>query len=257
MRIACPEQNCHEWFQARVGRVTASEIGRAMAKLKRASGDKKAGDWAADHDNYVREIAWELITRVPAEHYVSKAMELGTQYENEARIEYWQSTGTDVEQTGFVLHPTLDFLGASPDGLIRLDGGLEIKVPLLATHQRYLVEDRIPEEYVPQMQCGMLCCERQWWDFVSYAPGDLYPELPEEFRLFRKRLVADPVIHREMEEAATSVMAEATALVSLLAERYMRGEPRAVKAAPAPESGHFDPASEDFSYLDDVKTDVP
>jgi YqaJ-like viral recombinase domain len=257
MRVLCGEQNCQAWFEARLGRVTASNISRAMAKLKRASDEKKAGDWAADHDNYVCEITWELITHTPAEHYVSKAMELGTEYENEARIEYWQATGIEVDETGFVLHPTHDFLGASPDGLIGFDGGLEIKVPLLSTHQRYLVEDQVPDKYIPQMQCAMLCCERQWWDFVSYAPGALYPELPEEFRFFRKRLTADPAMHREMEEAAIATMAEATALVSLLTERYGRAEPRDRKIRPEPESGPIHPLNEDFSYLDRVKTDIP
>ncbi len=219
MRVVCKEQGTAEWLQARTGKVTASAIARAMKKLSRASGSKKAGDWAGDHDAYVREIKWELITRVPAEHYVSKPMEIGSQYEGEARIEYWQATGNEVEEIGFVLHPTIDYLGASPDGILDAGGILEIKVPLLKTHESYWDDDCIPEMYVPQMQCEMLCCEAEWGDFVSYAPPDLYPELPEEFRLFVKRLPADPAMHRAIEEAATATIEEAVALVNRLRSR--------------------------------------
>ena len=219
MRIACKEQKTHEWYQARLAKVTASNISRAMAKLSRASGEKKKGDWAAAHDSYVRDIAWELITRVPTDHYVSKAMDIGTAYEGEARIEYWQAVGEEVEQTGFVLHPTIDFLGCSPDGL-RTGRGVEIKVPMLKTHEDYLMDDVVPAEYQPQMQCNMLCCTLPEWDFVSYAPPDVYPDFPDDLRLFIKPLKADPVIHAEMEAAAIATMEEAAAVVQRLLERY-------------------------------------
>ena len=219
MRIVCKEQGTAEWMQARTGRVTASNIDRAMAFLKRASGTRKAGYSSADRDTYILEIATELITCTSAEHYVSKPMEIGMQFEREARTEYWLKTGHDVNETGFVLHPKLDFLGASPDGLCG-DHGLEIKVPLLHTHMAYLKADVVPEEYQPQMQCGMLCCELPAWDFVSYCPAEVYPELPERFRLFVKRLHADLELHKRMEEAATKTMEEATALVARLIEQY-------------------------------------
>jgi putative phage-type endonuclease len=219
MRIACKEQHTAEWHQARTGRVTASNISRAMAFLKRASGAKKAGDSSADRDKYIMELATELITRQPADHYVSKAMEIGTQFEGEARTEYWMSRGEEVDETGFVLHPTIDFLGASPDGLCH-GHGLEIKVPMIHTHMAYLRADVVPEDYIPQMQCGMLCCGLPEWDFVSYCPAEVYPEVPDRFRLFVKRLEADPEMHHQMEEAAISTMTEAAQLVEQLTKLY-------------------------------------
>lgn len=215
MRILCKTQKTPEWFDARVGKVTASCIAAASKKLQRASGEKKKGDWHGDHDNYVVEIAWELVTRIPAEHYVSKAMDIGNQYEREARTEYMLATEHDVDETGFILHPTLDYFGCSPDGLVydgKEWGGLEIKVPLLKTHQGYILAGEVPPEYQPQMQAGMLCCGMPWWDFCSYAPPDIYPDFPPQFRLFRKRLFAAPETWPDMEEAATATMEEAIAL---------------------------------------------
>lgn len=219
MRIASKTQGTAEWFESKVGKIGASNIYRAMSFLKRASGTKKAGDSSADRDKFILELAIELITRTSAEHYVSKPMEIGMQFEREARTEYWMATKTEVDETGFVLHPTLDYLGSSPDGLCA-GHGLEIKVPLLHTHMAYLREDIVPEEYIPQMQCGMLCCELPEWEFVSYCPYDVYPELPERFRLFIKRLKADPEMHKQMEDAATQTMEEATALVERLCNQY-------------------------------------
>lgn len=240
MRTVCRTQGTAEWLQARVGKVTASRIADAMRKLQRKSGDREKGDWHGDHDTYVKELAWELITRTPAEHYVTKPMEIGAQYENEARVEYEMTTGQIVDQTGFVLHPTLPFFGCSPDGLVLSErlalpantegaanvaslGILEIKVPLLKTHESYLLADVVPEEYIPQMQCEMLCCDAEWGDFVSYAPPDIYPELPEQFRLFRKRLYADRDLWALMEEAATATIEQATAMVTTINARYQKG----------------------------------
>jgi hypothetical protein len=227
VREVCKEQHSAEWFAAKLGRVSASNIGPAMKRLTRVSGEKKKGDWTAAHDAYVRDIAWELITRVPTEHYVSKPMEIGTQYEGEARVEYWQMCGEEVEQTGFILHPTLDYLGCSPDGIRPIaKRGVEIKVPQLKTHEDYLMDNVVPEEYVAQMQCNMLCCELPAWDFVSYAPPELYEDFPEDLRIFVKTLKADPEMHAQMELAATSIMEEAVAMVNRLLERYPKlGKP--------------------------------
>ena len=230
MRIVCKEQRTAEWMEARVGKIGASNIDKAMAFLQRASNGKKAGESSEKRDKFILELATELITRTPSDHYVSKPMEIGMQYESEARTEYWLSTGHDVDETGFVLHPTLDYLGASPDGLCVKHGhGIEIKVPMIQTHMKYLKEDVVPEEYQPQMQCNMLCCELPAWVFVSYCPPEVYPELPERFRLFIKPLAADIEIHRQMEEAATRTMEEATALVTRLIAQYPELERKQAK----------------------------
>ncbi len=234
MRVVCKSQGTHEWFQAKVGKIGGSTIGRAKARLSRASGGKRGGDWSAAHDSLVRELAWELITRTPTEHYTTQPMMIGQQYENEARIEVWQTTGFEIEQTGFVLHPVLDYFGVSCDGYFYDERGhlcvLEIKVPLLKTHEQYLLDDIVPEEYVPQLQAGMCCLPAARGLFASYAPPDLYPELPEPFRLFLKWMEPDPAMHREMEEAATATMEHAAALVKQLTGRYLEAAPKTAKS---------------------------
>lgn len=248
MRVVCREQRTHEWFEARMRKITASNIAKISKFLTRSSGDKKPGESTAERDKYIKALAWELIHGAPPQNYVSQAMDIGTQYEPEARIEYWQATGNEVDQTGFVLHPTLDFAGASPDGLIGEDGLVEIKVPLESTHRDYWIANVVPREYIPQMQFQMLCCERKWCDFVSYCPPEVYPHVREEFRLFIKRLMADPEEQARMTAACVSAMDEAAKLAIRLAEMCPAKEKR-----PAVSSAPLDARDDEFAYLDRIE----
>jgi len=228
----CTSQDTEEWFTCRIGKVTASRLSDAMAKLSRASKNGSKGDWAAAHLKYVSELAWGMITQVPADHYVSKEMDLGKAFERKARGEYQYRFGEDVDLTGFVLHPDLNFFGASPDGLCGTVGGVEIKVPKVSTHQTYIEADAIPEEYYMQMIGGMCCCTdkepREWWDFVSFCPasedfGYEAQAMPDEMRMFRKRLHRDEVPKETWEavrETAILTMEEALAKVHWIRERY-------------------------------------
>ena len=98
-------------------------------------------------------------------------MQDGIDNEDFARASYEIATGFDVSQTGFVLHPASDRMGASPDGLVGADGMIEIKCQQAYIRLECQDSGDIAEEYLAQMQFGMLCCERQWCDFVSYSPA--------------------------------------------------------------------------------------
>jgi len=273
MRIVCSEQHTHEWHQGRLGIVTASRMGDAMATYKvNAKGGKK-GEYNKAHQDYVKELAWERITGVPYPHHVTDAMEAGNQFEPVARIEYWQRTGNEVEETGLVLHPTIDYLACSPDGLVGKDGGLEIKILILDNFLELLSADAIPEKFKPQMYTNMLCCQREWWDFCAYLPGDegqpdMAQAMPDEFRLFRKRLFADPAKFAEIEEAAHVTMEHVAERMTKLREMYpAKGAPKskfraelelsvlAKEAADTTDPSDF--AGDSYSFLDDNLAGVP
>lgn len=231
MRIVCATQHTADWHAARLGLITGSRVAEAMRKLKVKSKNGVAGDWHGDHWKYVSELAWERIMGVCADHYVSGPMEIGEQFEGEARVEFWMRHGAEVEQTGFVLHPTLNYLGSSPDGYViesKLPIPVELKVPLPHTHQRYLEEDAVPEEYRPQLLTEMLCLDRAPYGyFASYCPPDVAPELPDEFRLFIKRLDSTPEAFAEVEEAATVTIEHVVAKMEQLRKMYpAKGAPK-------------------------------
>lgn len=78
--------------------------------------------------------------------------------------------GSDVALTGFVEHPVVKWLGASPDGLVGDDGLVEIKCPTTLVHIKRVAAGVVPEEYKPQMLVQLLCTGRKWVDFVDYDP---------------------------------------------------------------------------------------
>lgn len=126
------------------------------------------------------KLAAERLTGLTEPTYTNSYMEDGKELEAEAREAYETITDTVVEQVGFIEYN--EDIGASPDGLIKLDGGTEIKCPKATTHIKYLLEDRLPPEYLWQVQGNLFVSGRGWWDFVSYCRG---------FPLFIKRVNRD------------------------------------------------------------------
>ena len=224
MREVCKTQKTKEWFDARCGIVTGSAVSRTMAFLKRASGEKKAGDSSADRDNYMMEIASEILTGQPVEHYVTPYMDDGAEREPVARAEYMFTVDDSLEQTGFVLHPTMDRFGSSPDGYT-VNGVLEMKCPQAKTHLAHVQAGIVPPEYIDQLDSEILCCEKEWGDFYSFAPMIMVPEM----RAFRVRRYRDEVRFKQIEEAVSRFNEEVLQLI----ERLQRGTAKLAKAVPA------------------------
>jgi hypothetical protein len=77
-------------------------------------------------------------------------------------------TGQKVERVGFCATDD-GRCGASPDGLLGDDNGLEIKCPAPHTHLKYLTAGVVPPEYRLQVQTCMYVTGRSAWTFVSYS----------------------------------------------------------------------------------------
>lgn len=160
--IDCP-QGTDAWHAARAGIATASRFADVIAE------GRKKGAEAVSRRNLRIELVLERITGQRIAGYESFAMRQGTAREAAARLAYEVATGDVVRQVGFVRHGLLE-AGASPDGLIGDEGGLEIKAPEPAAHHEALLRRRVPAGYIPQVQGGLWICERRWWRFVSYNP---------------------------------------------------------------------------------------
>ena len=188
------EQGSDAWRQIRLGRVTASRVDDVVAKTKTG--------WGASRANYMAELIAERLTGSPAQQYTNAAMQWGTDKEPEARAAYSFHADAVVIQVGFVPHPRIDMAGASPDGLVNDDGLLEVKCPNTATHIDTLLGGKVPEKYVLQMQFQMACTGREWCDFVSYDP-----RMPEEMRLFIKRVERDDATIGKLEAEVSDFLA--------------------------------------------------
>lgn len=201
------EQGSPEWFATRVGKLTASRMADAMAKIKTGYGASRA--------NLLAEIVVERLTGQKTEGFTSAAMQHGIDTEPRARAAYEFHTDNTVELVGFVDHPRIAMFGASPDGLIGDNGLLEIKCPGSAAHIDVLQRGVIPGKYQTQMATQLACTGREWVDFVSFDP-----RLPEAMRLFVRRFYRDAAQIEEIEREAETFLAEVDDTIKRLRNQY-------------------------------------
>ncbi len=157
MKIHECEQGSPEWYAARLGKVTASCFGKAIA-----------GGQGKTRKTYMIDLIAERMTEESQNGYSNAVMQRGSEVEPEARLYYEQLNGCEVQQVGFIERD--GDTGASPDGLVGPDGMIEIKCPNSATHIQYILDDRIPPVHKPQVQGQLWVAERKWCDFVSFDP---------------------------------------------------------------------------------------
>lgn len=168
-------QRSEGWFADRCGKVTASRIKDIGAKPVKG---KK-------YNALTLTILSERITGVQEETPASKAMQWGIDQEENAIAAYENETGNFVKGAGLIDHPVIKLSGASPDGLVNLDGQIEVKCPSTATHLNTLLTKEIPVEHIPQITWQLACTRREWCDFVSYDP-----RLPEHLQIVIIRVPA-------------------------------------------------------------------
>ena len=185
-------QGTEEWLKARLGCLTASR-----------ANDACAAETTAAYQNYLWQLVAERETGLAEETYINSDMQRGTEKEPIARAAYEAHTGTFVTQTGFWLHPEIQYFGASPDGLVGDDGLIEIKCPRTSTHLQYRKEGKVPTKYKRQMMCQLLCTGRKWVDFVSFDD-----RVRESKRLFIVRYTPTEKEMNEMLEKINSFLAE-------------------------------------------------
>lgn len=200
-------QGTPEWHALRCGKVTASRVADVVARTKTG--------WGASRANYMAELIAERLTGTVPEGYTNAAMQHGIDTEPEARMAYEFRSDLEVRQVGFVVHPTIEQSGASPDGITSASGLVEIKCPNTATHLDTLLSQKVPAKYITQMQWQMACTEAPWCDFVSYDN-----RLPEAMRLFVQRVERDDDRIAELEAMVREFLSELDAKMGELTALY-------------------------------------
>lgn len=203
------EQRSPTWYAARLGKVGASRIAELMARIKTGYGASRA--------NLMAELICERLTGVNAEGYKSAAMQWGTETEPAAKAAYIFMTDREIEDVGFIDHPSIPMAGASPDGLVGIDGLVEIKAPYTATHIEMLLSGSVEGKYFLQMMFQMAVTGRAWCDFVSFDP-----RLPPEMQLWIKRIPRDDEKIAEIESEVRTFLTELDAKIGALRSRFMR-----------------------------------
>jgi hypothetical protein len=186
------EQGSEEWHALRCGIPTASEIRLMITQsLKPASNDKERA--------YLFELLGQRITGYTEPAYIGDNALRGYDDEIEACIRYSENFAP-VDSCGFITNDDHGFvLGYSPDGLVGNDGLIECKSRRQKFQVETILSDAVPEEYMLQIQTGLLVTRRKWLDFVSYSNGLHMPVI---------RILPDAEWQARFEEAAQAFEAK-------------------------------------------------
>ena len=131
MIIHTMDQRSEEWQNIRSGRFTATDFGKLMPTPKQGPEDFNATQMAI-----IYRVAAERLTGLKkGSDWGSAPKDFGVETEDEARVSFILETGIDIYEVGFVEYD--EWTGCSPDGLDKIDDGLELKCPNSDTHLRY------------------------------------------------------------------------------------------------------------------------
>lgn len=163
MKIHNVDQQSLEWLVLRSGIPTASE----WDALITPKGEIRKGDGVK---TYLATKLAEWWHGGPVQGAMTLDMEAGKIREETAIPWYEFMYETEITRVGFVTSDDGKY-GCSPDGLLGKDSGIEVKCPAAATHIKYLLGQKLPDDYVAQVQGSMLVTGRDVWRFLSFRPG--------------------------------------------------------------------------------------
>ena len=137
-----------------------------------------------------RQKLWRQLTGREERFQGNAATEWGSANEHHAITAYECFTGEIVESAGgkqgFVISPTHDWLGCTPDGYVGSDIVVEAKCP--ASMELY---GKVPDHYMPQVQGQLFITRREMAHFVCWTPEGLeIHEVPFDDDYWQECIVA-------------------------------------------------------------------
>lgn len=165
-KLPQPVQRSEQWYEMRKNMITASDWAAALGKNPYSYRNKlirgKCGEQQSFYGGH---------------------MQHGVKYEPVANMIYEHRNNIKVIDFGLIPHPTINFLGASPDGITEDGVMLEIKCP-----PKRSITGEPPIYYWIQVQGQLEICELDRCDFleckiIEYETVEICPETyePEEY----------------------------------------------------------------------------
>ena len=164
------EQRSPEWFAARRGRITASNVAAILGRDPFRNADDVMRQMVRDHHGAPSEFTGNVAT-----HY-------GQMHEREALEALEDLMVVDIEEVAFWTREGDEWAGCSPDGVIESNGhglvGVEIKCPYSLRNVKDRVDEpemSVPPGHYDQMQFSMWVTGRGGWYYGRWCPAGIRP----------------------------------------------------------------------------------
>jgi predicted phage-related endonuclease len=192
------QQGSPEWFAARCGLLTASEMKEVLTP--------KTLEMKKGYMDHVYELLAQRISGFVEPSYISNDMLRGIEDEPLARAAFAKKWG-GVSEVGFVTNNKWGYtLGCSPDWLVNEDEGAECKSRKQALQMKFIMTEEVPDDAMLQIQTNLLVSERKKWWYVSYSGGHRMKRTPVERSM--KHFDAILTASSEVEKKLTELMAK-------------------------------------------------
>jgi hypothetical protein len=200
------DQRSPEWYAARSGKFTGSRFKDMMKRTEDTEFENQSNKGYRD---LIYQLVLERLTGGHTDSSMDSAsLRWGRDHEPKAKEYYMLETDNDVEDVGFLLHPTMSFVGVSPDGVIEPINGIEIKCPKSSFVQMQRFLTGIDGEYYPQVQGCIWVRDAEWWDFISYDP-----RMPPHMKMFRQRVYRDDEYCNKLQQTALRAESDVRELI--------------------------------------------
>ena len=144
----------------RFGAITASVV----SAILRVEGETRSRKWA-----------WRVISGREKERPANWDQERGLDHEEDAIAEVETQLCTLASTGKYIQHPSIPWLGASPDAFI------QDRIPVEAKCPRVL-HTSVPPMYYSQIQVQLECCDAPYGYFVSWVEGSAYQHVEKVMR---------------------------------------------------------------------------
>lgn len=162
-------QNTPEWYEARRGIITSSQVYRLMADPK-SKADKEAGELSEGAKTYIMELIAEEIG-LPKKEAETEAMRWGSECEPIFQ-QYMNSQGYNLVRSEYI-SSDIEGYGGSPD-FVSDDYVFELKCPFnTSIHLKYATldcADEIPTDYYWQCVSNQYLTKKPYINFCSFDP---------------------------------------------------------------------------------------
>jgi putative phage-type endonuclease len=192
------DQRTEAWHQKRGQMLTASEIYKALPEATPAQ----------RYELIMSKLTPKPVSNGPG----AKALIWGTRFEPIAKDIYKSINYNhiDIVDTTCIPHPTVEFLGASPDGIIiasnkddfRYGKLVEFKCPI---SRKFTNESPIPDAYYHQMQLQLECTELEECIYIEMEFKELnYSEWLDSKATYKSLFVIrndNTVVYRDISDS--------------------------------------------------------